>query len=62
MRFASSLVCTVMPANMSWIACIFGEYALTALCTPRRLETTPRIAFDRPLYARYWLAQSVSAP
>ena len=34
MRVADSSVCTDMPANVSCTACIFGEYALTALCTP----------------------------
>ena len=61
-RSASSLVCTVMPANVSWTPCIFVEYAFTALCTPTRPSSIRCIPLDSVAYARYWLAHSVSPP
>ncbi len=62
MRSASELVFTVMPTNMSCTPCIFGEYALIALCTPSSTRSVARKPRDNVRVARYWFAQIVSDP
>ncbi len=51
-----------MPVNVSCSACILVEYAFTALCTPRKLDSIDCIPSDRASKAASWFAQIVSPP
>ena len=46
-RFASSLVRTVIPVKASWMGCILGEYAFAALCNPTTLDSSVCISVER---------------